>query len=99
MDENLDLYNYNIVNNPRGREEVLKLRNEFNLVDQWRIYNDNSKVRVYTWHRKNLIKMARLDFFLMSEEFLALIEIISISNGYRTDHSIVYLEIKNIQYA
>ena len=38
--------------------------------------------------------MARLDFFLMSEELLTMIESVYIKNGYRTDHSIVHLEIK-----
>ena len=88
----LDYYQYNTINNPKSRDEVLKLKNDLNLVDPWRIYNEQS--RVYTWHRRNPVKMARLDFFLMSEELLTMIESVYIRNGYRTDHSIVHLEIK-----
>ena len=59
----LDTFNYNHINNPKSRDEVLKLKNDINLVDPWRIYNENTKT--YTWHRKNPIKMARLDFYLL----------------------------------
>ena len=36
-------------------------KNELNLIDPWRVYNPNSTI--FTWHRKNPVKMARLDFF------------------------------------
>ena len=88
----LDTFNYNHINNPKSRDEVLKLKNDVNLVDPWRIYNENTKT--YTWHRKNPIKMARLDFYLLSEELLSQVEKNSIMNGYRTDHSMVELQIR-----
>ena len=61
LSPDLDLYNYNSINNPRSREVVLNLKNDLNLTDPWRIYNPTSTC--YTWHRKNHVKMARLDFF------------------------------------
>ena len=88
----LDTFNYNHINNPKSRDEVLKLKNDINLVDPWRIYNENTKR--YTWHRKNPIKMARLDFYLLSEELLSRVEKTSIMNGYRTDHYLVELHIR-----
>ena len=70
--------------------------NDHNLVDPWRIYNGNTKV--FTWYRKNPIKMARLEFYLLSEELMSRVENVSITSGYRTDHSIVKLEIKNSEF-
>ena len=86
-----DSYNYTTINNPKSREYVFKLKNDFNLVDPWRIYNPD--IKKFTWHRRNPIKMSRLDFFLISEELLSRIEGVKIINGYRTDHSIVQLSI------
>ena len=65
---------------------------DLNLVDPWRIYN--SEAKTFTWHRKNPVKMARLDFYLISEELLSRVDNISIKNGYRTDHSMVLLDIR-----
>ena len=92
QDPDVDYYNYNNLNNPRNRAAVLGLKNDFNLVDPWRICNPSKKS--FTWQKKNPVKMARLDFFLISEELLSRIENTSITHGYRTDHSIVELEIK-----
>ena len=38
--------------------------------------------------------MARLDFYILSEELLSRVEKTSIMNGYRTDHSMVELHIR-----
>ena len=45
----------------------------------------------YTWRRKNPLKQARLDFFLVSETFMDLISECNISPSYRTDHSAIEL--------
>ena len=63
-----------------------------NLSDPWRIHNPN--LSTFTWFRKNPIKKSRLDFFLISNELLSLVENICIKPGYRTDHSIVILELR-----
>ena len=44
----------------------------------------NNMDHIYTWHRQNPLKMARLEFFLMSEELLTMIDSVYIKNGYRT---------------
>ena len=87
-----DCFNYNNINNPRSRETLQKLKSDLNLIDPFRTYNPTK--RSYTWQRKNPIKLARLDFFLISEELLSVVENISITPGYRTDHSMVKLEIR-----
>ena len=48
----------------------------------------------YTWRTKNNTKQARLDFFLISEQFFIETEETYIQTGYRTDHSLVTLKLK-----
>ena len=91
QDQCLDLYNYKNLNNPKARNEVLKLKEINELQDPWRIYNPEKLY--YTWFKKSPIKKARLDFFLISQELLALVDKTDIKPGYRTDHSIIELEL------
>ena len=87
-----DCFNYTHENNIRNREVVDNIKAEYNLVDPWRTYYPNDTK--YTWQRRNPTKMARLDFFLISEELLSLTENVKIIPGYRSDHSIIELEFK-----
>ena len=88
----LDTHNYRNINNPMAKEKLLQLMENFNLVDYYRIlYPDN---RVFTWHCKNPVKHARLDYFLISENLSNVVENISIKAGYRSDHSAVSLDLK-----
>lgn len=89
---NLDCHNYVKENNLKNKLEVIKLQEKFNLVDPWRINNPDA--RIYTWSKKTPIKQARLDFFLISEELMSLLHSVSILPGYRTDHSIIELQLK-----
>lgn len=91
QDFNLDCYNYINHGHPRSRSVVEKLKNNYNLVDPWRIQNPDKKE--YTWHRTNPIKQSRLDFFLISNELMSLVRKVNIMHGYRTDHSYIELEI------
>ena len=54
QDFNLDCSNYESLNNPRARLELLKLKDTHNLQDPWRICHPN--VKRYTWSRRNLFK-------------------------------------------
>ncbi len=92
QDFELDCYNYVAQNNIQAVEAVGELKHHLNLVDPWRIYNPN--LRRYTWFRKNPIKKARLDFFLISEELMSYMENTKILPGYKTDHSMVLIEIR-----
>ena len=88
----MDCHQYVSHNNAKSAKFIEKMKNELNLIDPWRICNPESKR--YTWSRRNPIKQARLDFFLISEELLSIVHNVRILPGYRTDHSIIELELK-----
>ena len=88
----MDTYNYVAQNNKRSVNIVEKIKNDYNLVNPWRVYNPNSSA--YTWHKVNPLKQARLDFFLISEELLSIVKDVKILPGYRTDHSYIELELQ-----
>ena len=92
QDFELDCCNYRALNNQNARKELLNLKDVHNLSNPWRIHNPH--VSTFTWFKKNPIKKSKLDFFLISNELLSLVENISIKPGYRTDHSIVMLELR-----
>ena len=95
LDPNIDGKNYRHINNPRAKEEVLKIMNDLNLCDVWREENPD-KAR-FTWRRSMQNKdtqMGRLDFFLVSDPLLTWTVNQNIEIGYRSDHSVITLEIK-----
>ena len=66
---------------------------EFDLVDIYRkVYQTK---RIYTWRRFNTIKQSRLDYFLISDALSVDILNVDIQPGYRTDHSLVTITVKN----
>ena len=68
------------------------MKTELSLVDPWRIQHEDSKA--FTWSCKTPLKRARLDFYLISEELMARVDITDIKQGYRTDHNICEIELK-----
>ena len=64
---------------------------EFNLTDIWRILNPESQR--YTWRRRKPEIQCRLDFFLISSSLICDTNQADIAPGYKTDHSIILLEI------
>ena len=89
LDKELDSMNYINHNNPKATAEVLKLMDILNLKD---IFRDNHPdLKRYTWRRKNPVKQARLDFFLISESLQHMVPSINHENSYRSDHSPVVL--------
>ena len=91
LDPQKDCNNYTNVNNPRSRQKVLDLISELDLIDIYRHFHPNHKR--YTWRKKNPIKQARLDYFLTNRYMMDIIEKCSIQPGYRSDHSIVEMQI------
>lgn len=89
MVPDIDTFNQKRVHNPKAREIVMQMKNNFNLEDIFRVTNPNE--RKYTWTAKNPLKMSRLDYFLISEELLNTSPVSDISFGYRSDHSLVHL--------
>ena len=91
LDPLKDSYNYRHLNNPRARNTVLEIMNTRGFFDVFR-YENNDLVR-YTWRRKNPFRQTRLDYFIISDNLKDLINSCSIKPGYRSDHSIIQLEI------
>ncbi|KAJ8036450.1 LINE-1 reverse transcriptase-like [Holothuria leucospilota] len=87
IDPSLDTFNYLHVNNPRARQMVLNMQRELNLYDVWRVLHPDD--RHYTWRQRNPVKQVQLDFFLVSSGLLNTVLKLSISSGYRTDHSLI----------
>ena len=92
LDQQLDTYNYRNINNPNSKKTISENLEYFNLTDPFReLYPD---LRKYTWRKKNPIKQARLDFFLISNNLMFMVRKIDIENSYRSDHSGVVLHMK-----
>ena len=91
IDPQKDCKNYVNLNNPKARSIVLDTINDLDLIDIYRTLNPNTKR--YTWRKKNPLKQARLDLFLISNSMSDLISTSAIRSGYRSDHSIVELDI------
>ena len=68
-------------------EEVENL----DLVDAWRVLNPD--VRKFTWRQKQPEVHCRLDFFLVSQSFLSNVTFADILPGFKTDHSMITLNI------
>ena len=43
LDQNLDTENYRNINNSRARENILKITEENEYIDVWRVLNENKK--------------------------------------------------------
>lgn len=92
LDQEKDTENYRHINNPRARNEVLKIIEQDNYVDIYRLFKDD---KGFTWRRLNPEKkQARLDFFLISDENIQFVDDCTVISGYRTDHSGIILKLK-----
>lgn len=89
---NLDSKNYKNLSNKKARQEVINLIELFNLKDMFR--QANPEKTEYTWRKKNPIKQARLDFFLISDTLSIMNPKINHNNSYRSGHSPVTLQFK-----
>ena len=89
LDPDTDSFNYKHINNLNSRKNVTDMIASHKLSDCFRELHPSLKR--YTWRRKNPLKQAQLDFFLVSEIFMDLISDCNISPGYRTDHSAIEL--------
>ena len=92
MNFDQDTYSYLRENNIKAKKAVQNMINSFDLIDTWRVsHPDQNK---YSWvSSKKPVKMARLDFFLVTPDIHALCTKSQISFGYRTDHSIISIDI------
>ena len=91
LDPLQDSLNYNNINNPRARSKVIEKMTELETVDIFRLTYPKSKR--YTWRKKNPVKQARLDYFLISRSMIDIVDSVDIKPGYRSDHSIVEMQL------
>lgn len=90
LDVDLDYCNYkSIRNNKNARNFLMNTIKEKRLFDPFRAINGD--IRNYSWRRTNPIQQARLDFFLLTDDFLPQVRSCDINLSYRSDHSIVTL--------
>ena len=91
LNPELDYYNYKGINNAKARETVLEIINDKYLIDPFRENYPTKKK--FTWRKKSPCKQARLDYFLISENMRQFVKKSEIESGYRSDHSVVILEL------
>ena len=92
MDFKKDTYNYVNENNSNSSQNVKEMMSVQDLIDTWR--SSYPLAKKYTWiSGTKPIKMARLDFFLVSTDIHAKVVKNYMSFGYRTDHSFVGIEL------
>ena len=71
-------------------EIIRQFVTELDLLDAWRVLNPDS--RLFTWRRKKPEISCRLDF-LISQSLMCNVTSVSISVGYKTDHSLIDIKI------
>ena len=92
LNPTIDYDNYKHINNPKAKEKVSDMSVELELVDVWREVNPD--IQRYTWRRNKPRQAARLDFFLLSESTIDKVKHCDILHGYRSDHSMITLELE-----
>ena len=91
LNPELDSFNYVNINNPRSRQCVLEMLQLHNMKDAFRYLHPTLKR--YSWQRRNPIKQARLDYFIVLESLTDLIADCNIKPGYGSDHSILEINL------
>ena len=91
----LDKKNGNFNTHKSCRKSLIDLMATNELSDIWRIKHPDKNQ--FTWHSNcKLHIFCRLDFFLISNNLCNLISKCNIKPGYKTDHSLVQLNIDNL---
>ena len=84
--------NYSQQNNVHARNAFADIMCRHNLIDAWRDRNPNGQM--FTWSKQNPLKFGRLDMFFIQEHMRSTIISTDAVTGYRSDHSIITLNIK-----
>ena len=99
MDYEYDTRGYKGENNKRARNMLLQKMKCFELIDVWRVQHE--KECKFSWYKSvNSVQMARLDYFLITNDVMAQVTKSDILPGYRTDHSGILLTLhfdKNVK--
>ena len=73
-----------------ARNVLLENVDRLGMVDVWRNLNPN--LRRYTWRQRGVNISCRLDYFLISLNIANCVKTTDIMPGFRTDHSLIYIE-------
>ncbi|KAJ8038154.1 hypothetical protein HOLleu_19152 [Holothuria leucospilota] len=73
-----------------ARNAIVSLLNDHQLSDLYRVIHTNKKA--YTWRKLNPFKQGKLDYFLISNELLSVLDAVDIGLGNRSDNSLVNIE-------
>ena len=92
----LDYFNYKHINNKKAHEKILEIKETHSLYDPYR--ESHPSQRRYTWRKKTPLKQARLDYFLITDSLLPFINKTLIEESYRSDHSIIILDISFVKF-
>ena len=88
----IDAFNYAQQNNQKATYEVQNIIAQNRLIDVYRKINGERKK--FTWTVGNPVrKRARLDYFFASETLLPIISEAKIIPGYRSDHSMITMQL------
>ena len=92
LDINKDKKNGRTDTHKKKREKITEIIDTYELIDIWR--SQHQDILKYTWHSNNKPRIfCRLDYFLISENILNCVEKSDIKTGYKSDHSVVTLNI------
>ena len=93
LDQDADTSGYLHANNTEAQREVIRIKEELNLIDVWRATHLDTKR--YTWRQAGQsLKQSRLDFFMTSDDIYNQVCASDIAAGYKTDHSLIYITLK-----
>ena len=88
----LDTFNYKNINHPKARKRLMQIMLDLNIIDYYRVIFP--KKRSFTWRKRNPIKQARLDYFLIADQLQNITTNIFTQPSYRSDQSSVIIEFK-----
>ena len=91
LDFDKDTHNYKKHNNFKSVKLVRQYIEKLDLIDIWRITHEET--RQFTWRQNFYKKLARLDFFLISENLMEIYANSKIKNSYKSDHCPIQLEL------
>ena len=83
----VDTAHYYSQGNCRARKVILEFMEHEGMIDIWR--EQHATKRSFTWRRPAPVKLARLNYFLVSEPMVRRVRSSDISVGYRSDHSLI----------
>lgn len=91
LNPGMDTAYYASLGHQRARKTILEFMEAEDLIDIWRTQHVSEKS--YTWRRSSPLRLARLDFFLISSALVRKVVKSNIMPGYRTDHSLISIDV------